>query len=380
MKNKIVHYLLGSMCVLFGTTVFGKDLDKNNGYYFSGQGEFISIKQNFPETNYSLSLWFRTEKKSNGLLSIRDEDLGVSNDRNIWLSNNHIQHRLFYEEIIGSEQLNLADNQWHNLIVVVDELNGQFIYIDGQVVAHGNLGKSIFDWDKVLNLGYSGWGDKYFFTGWMKNVELYNNVLSKKDILEKFTGKISRNLQANLLGSWTLKNDLKDSTKYQNNGTLRFFKGNKHEYTDLIHGEYLLDTNRENISTEILKKLKNSRDLALQKITSNFVVDNNIDTNTKDLNKHKFSAKKYKNINLKNIKASVFTKKTNNNKSENNSNYLLETVGGNLFENYSENKFTSKKSQNNDFIYKDVSLGDEDYVILKKSFFQSMLSKFLAMK
>jgi hypothetical protein len=380
MKNKIVHYLLGSMCVLFGTTVFGKDLDKNNGYYFSGQGEFISIKQNFPETNYSLSLWFRTEKKSNGLLSIRDEDLGVSNDRNIWLSNNHIQHRLFYEEIIGSEQLNLADNQWHNLIVVVDELNGQFIYIDGQVVAHGNLGKSIFDWDKVLNLGYSGWGDKYFFTGWMKNVELYNNVLSKKDILEKFTGKISRNLQANLLGSWTLKNDLKDSTKYQNNGTLRFFKGNKHEYTDLIHGEYLLDTNRENISTEILKKLKNSRDLALQKITSNFVVDNNIDTNTKDLNKHKFSAKKYKNINLKNIKASVFTKKSNNNKSENNSNYLLETVGGNLFENYSENKFTSKKSQNNDFIYKDVSLGDEDYVILKKSFFQSMLSKFLAMK
>lgn len=164
---------------------------------FYGDWTRAVIPINSPETDYTYELDFKTTEPNGGLSSVRDGDLGGSFDRDLYLSNGQIYHRLWSEEIINSYGQNYADGQWHHVAVVVESGVGQRMYVDGILVATGLMDHSDFNWDNTINLGYGqGW-----FEGSIDNVRLWNVVRTPAEIIQDQTLQVNGSMP-DLAGNW----------------------------------------------------------------------------------------------------------------------------------------------------------------------------------
>ncbi|HNP98636.1 MAG TPA: T9SS type A sorting domain-containing protein, partial [Bacteroidia bacterium] len=180
-----------------GDSVILSAAGSGTGISFGGDPQRVYIPFNSPETNYTFELSFKTSASYTGLSSVRDGDLGGSHDRNLWLDNGEIYHRLWSEEVINSTGQNYADNQWHHVAVVVEAGVGQRIYVDGILVATGNMDHSDFDWDNTLNIGFSNdWSESE-----IDNVRIWNVVRTQSEIQSDMNDNISSNA-AGLIGNW----------------------------------------------------------------------------------------------------------------------------------------------------------------------------------
>ncbi|TAH42309.1 MAG: T9SS type A sorting domain-containing protein [Bacteroidetes bacterium] len=162
----------------------------------SGQ-QWVQIPFNSPETDYTFEMSFKTTHSYTALSSVHASDLGGDHDRNLYLEDGNIYHRLYSDETINSTGLNLADDEWHHVAIVVESGVGQFIYIDGVEVASGTKGESDFNWDNTIDIGYNG----NTFNGSIDNVRLWNVVLSPGQIQQNMHTDITTNLPG-LIGNW----------------------------------------------------------------------------------------------------------------------------------------------------------------------------------
>ncbi|MBL0105599.1 MAG: hypothetical protein IPP51_18540 [Bacteroidetes bacterium] len=164
---------------------------------FAGAPNRILIPFDSPETNYTYELDFKTTEPNTGISSVRDGDLAGSHDRNLYLENGQIMHRLYSEEVIGSSNENYADGEWHHVAVVVESGVGQRIYVDGVEVASGYMDHSDFNWDNTINLGF---GNDWYI-GSIDNVRLWNVVRTQTEIEEDQTLHANSAI-AGLIGNW----------------------------------------------------------------------------------------------------------------------------------------------------------------------------------
>lgn len=147
---------------------------------FDGVNDYVSIKMDFPQTDYTYEFWFKTSVTPAYISSVRDNPLGSSYDREIYLDGSgRIFHRLWNNEVINSSGVNYADGQWHHLAIVVNAASGQFMYVDGVQVAAGVKTFSDFNWDTHLTLGYSNGG---YFPGQLDEVRIWTEPRFLSDI------------------------------------------------------------------------------------------------------------------------------------------------------------------------------------------------------
>ncbi len=161
---------------------------KGGNNFISGVSDYVSVAMNFPETDYTYMFWFKTSSPTTGISSVRKPDLGVYNDRQVFMSNGNICHRLWMEETICSSEKNYADNNWHHAAIVVQSAAGQKIYIDGVQVASGSKGSSDFIYDTHLDIGNANEAisGAYNFKGLIDEVRIYNRPFSAKEIKESY--------------------------------------------------------------------------------------------------------------------------------------------------------------------------------------------------
>jgi hypothetical protein len=146
----------------------------------------IAVPLNEPETEVTHELWFKTDSPNGGLFSVTNGiEPGNGDDRHLYLSNGNIKARIWNNEIIGSSNLNLADNKWHHVAHVFGaSISGQKIYIDGQLVASGSKASSDFNWQNTIFIGYSYDAKPQYFQGQIAEVRIWNKALSTEQILE----------------------------------------------------------------------------------------------------------------------------------------------------------------------------------------------------
>lgn len=167
----------------------------------------VLLPINSPETDYTFELDFKTTEPYTGISSVRDGDLGGSHDRNLYLEEGEIFHRLYSsDEIISSTGQNYADGQWHHVAVVVESGVGQKIYVDGILVASGIIDRSDFDWDNTINIGFAN----DWFNGSIDNVRLWDVVRTPSEIIQDQTLHAVGS-QPGLIGNWDF-DEISDET------------------------------------------------------------------------------------------------------------------------------------------------------------------------
>jgi Ca2+-binding RTX toxin-like protein len=165
---------------------------------------------------------FRTTDPNAGLFCIFEDNGG--HDRHIYLSNGNIAGRLWDNEIIIREGLNLADGQWHQVAHVFgNSIGGQKLYIDGQLVASGDKSQSEFDWQNQVLIGRSFDATHQFLNGQIDDVRIWNVARTQTEIQANLN-KTLTGTETGLAGYWNFNNitgnTATDLTTNANNGTI----------------------------------------------------------------------------------------------------------------------------------------------------------------
>lgn len=175
---------------------------------FNGSSSYISSEVDVSETAYTISLWFKTNQASVGLFSVVDRDLGENHNRHLYLTNGNLAARIWNNEVIRTNGLNLADGQWHHVAHVYGpSVGGQRLYVDGVLAASGTKSRSDFDWQQRVNIGYSADASRPYFAGQMDEIAIWNQALNTAQIqalargasplaLDGVTGFLHTNTQA----------------------------------------------------------------------------------------------------------------------------------------------------------------------------------------
>jgi hypothetical protein len=147
---------------------------------FNGSTGYASASIDIPETEYAVSLWFRTTSPNGGLFAAVDGNQGDNgHDRHIYLSNGNIAVRVWDTEIISTTGLTLADGQWHNVVHTVGgSIGGQKIYVDGLLRASGYKTGSDFNWQTGITIGFANDATPTCFSGTIDDVRIYGSALT----------------------------------------------------------------------------------------------------------------------------------------------------------------------------------------------------------
>ena len=154
-----------------------------NGLNFNGSTGYVLSWIDIPETEYSVSLWFKTTSPNGGLFAAVDGTLGDNgHDRHIYLNNGNITVRVWDTEIISTTGLNLADGQWHHVVHTIGgSIGGQRIYVDGVLRASGVKTASQFDWQSEILIGFSNDASPNYFNGTIDDVRIYDSTLTAEN-------------------------------------------------------------------------------------------------------------------------------------------------------------------------------------------------------
>lgn len=167
-----------------------------------GQGDYLSAEMDVPETDYTVSIWFKTNQSDCGLFSADAGERGAQgHDRHLYLQGGHICARLWKNEVIRTKGVSYADNQWHRVTHVIGtSVNGQQLYVDGVLVAEGQKQQSDFGHQTGINIGFSNDASNPYFEGQIAEVSIWSIVRSGRDLRawkEQVTGQ-----EKGLLAIW----------------------------------------------------------------------------------------------------------------------------------------------------------------------------------
>ncbi|MGK7945679.1 MAG: SBBP repeat-containing protein [Microcystaceae cyanobacterium] len=188
-----------------------------------GKDDSLSYFLDEPETEVTHEFLFKTIDGNSGLFSLTDNvTTRGGHDRHIYLENGNIKARLWNNEIISSNGLNLADNKWYHVAHVFgSSVGGQKLYIDGELVAEGTKTESNFDWQSHINIGYSVDAQNDYLRGQIDEVRVWNVAKTQAEIQASMNQELTGN-EDNLIGYW----DFDDTPINSNQWNVSFINRN----------------------------------------------------------------------------------------------------------------------------------------------------------
>ncbi|MFN2167203.1 MAG: LamG domain-containing protein, partial [Anaerolineae bacterium] len=169
----------------------------NQGLLFDGQGDYLEAPLDVSETNYALSLWFKTSCADCGIFSVDEGALGAGgHDRHVYLNGGKVCARVFSDETVCTGGTNYADGQWHHVVHTFGGTEGgQKLYLDGVLGASGEKSASDFTWQDGINIGYSNDAVRGYFYGAIDDVWVFDMALSAARVAELYGSAPSLHLR-----------------------------------------------------------------------------------------------------------------------------------------------------------------------------------------
>ncbi len=151
---------------------------------FSTGSTYLSSEINVSETDFTVSIWFKTTNANCGIFSVDVGERGANgNDRHLYLQAGNLAARLWRNQTIITGGVNFADNQWHRVTYVIGQsAGGQKIYVDGTLRASGDKSSSDFASQTGINIGFSNDASSDYFDGEIAEVSLWSVARGERDI------------------------------------------------------------------------------------------------------------------------------------------------------------------------------------------------------
>ncbi len=157
---------------------------------FDGTDDLIDVVHNLPETDFTISIRFKTANPQCGLFAVYAGPLGQGgNDRHMSLKDGKPQQRVWNNEVIGANEINVADGQFHTWMQVVQLGVGQKIFIDGKLAVSGQKAASDFVADQGFLIGYSNDAGHPYFQGEIDDLKIWNRPLTEVQIAAVLKGE-----------------------------------------------------------------------------------------------------------------------------------------------------------------------------------------------
>jgi hypothetical protein len=148
-----------------------------NGLSFNGTSTYVSAPINVSETSAAISFWFKTTSESVGLFQVTDGS--GSQDRCLALSGGRLVSYLYNWEYLSAGNQYLSDGQWHHVVYTHGGSAGaERLYVDGVQRAYGSRTASSFNWDTMVQIGYSANSSQPYFQGTMDEFRIYSAGLT----------------------------------------------------------------------------------------------------------------------------------------------------------------------------------------------------------
>ena len=182
-----------------GTEAYGGGQYKKGGI-FNGTSSKITVPailSSYYTGSVSFSAWFNMSNSSSNIYAIiaSDGTTPVSGKTILVSVSNGVLELTGYNfgTFVGTGTTNVADGEWHNLIVVLDNSAGTFnLYLDGNSTAeitHTNSLGTNLTLDKVFATNWNiGAQDTIrYFDGSIDQVRIFNKALSETERLQVYT-------------------------------------------------------------------------------------------------------------------------------------------------------------------------------------------------
>ena len=155
---------------------------------FSGDDYLLpSIDVN--EAELSFSMWIKTNTANTGLLDVRQNPWTGAIDRHFQLNNGEAYSYVYNRGTLTTSGADLADGEWHHLVVTLGAADGHRVYVDGAVaVENAGVPMSDFNWQDAVAIGTTGNYANY--TGQMDDVAIYQRALTAAEV----SGMTQRNM------------------------------------------------------------------------------------------------------------------------------------------------------------------------------------------
>jgi Concanavalin A-like lectin/glucanases superfamily/Secretion system C-terminal sorting domain len=156
----------------------------NCAYNFNGVNDYIEIPSPYDLKTRTISIWFyATNIGSDSRLYSSDNANLVGGMTYINMSNNSGNDIINFYLGFNRASAPITKNVWHHVVMVVDSISGNEIYLDCQKLntTVATLDKSVDGLAKTI-IGSSRVVNGYFFTGKIDDIRIYNTALSINDI------------------------------------------------------------------------------------------------------------------------------------------------------------------------------------------------------
>lgn len=176
-----------SACITFTPPVPASALN------FDGVDDHISVNYKIPTTNFTTELWFKTTSPNGGLL---EANIG-GYDRSIVLLNGDITTYIWPQGangLITTSGTDYADGNWHHVAFVMSSIDGQKLYVDGQLKGSASGTYSGYDWNTRTLIGYAAYNGIGFFNGTIDQVRIWERPLTQDQIINRMGCDISQPL------------------------------------------------------------------------------------------------------------------------------------------------------------------------------------------
>ena len=223
MKNLVT---LSLIILIFSILTFANTVEAvNRAITFDGNGDYVEVTQDIPETNLTVEFWFKTTAASGGMFAVQLGKLGGSgHDRHIYMNNGSLRQRVWSNETITSTNSGFNDGAWHHYAMVIQQGVGQKMYVDGNLEASGGKDRSDFTNQDRFVVGFSNDINPQYFNGQIDDLRIWNvaklqwEIQALKDIV--LTGN-----ESGLIGYWRFDDEpdspeAVDSSPEGHNGTL----------------------------------------------------------------------------------------------------------------------------------------------------------------
>jgi len=152
----------------------------NQAARFDGTDDYVEVSIDVPETDYGLSLWFKTSCRNCGIFSVV---AGNSHDRDVYLSNGNICARVYSDQTVCTSGTDYANGRWHHVVHTIgSSIGGQKIYVDGQEQASGTKAQSDFTGQTGVKIGYTVSAANDYFDGLIDQVTIVRGAITIADV------------------------------------------------------------------------------------------------------------------------------------------------------------------------------------------------------
>jgi len=158
----------------------------NRCYYFDGDGDYITVPQNFDFPEKTISLWFKA-------ITIPTADKTI-----ISCDNNSLTNSQFNIDVRNGNKLNvsvgnaggsttISTNTWYHVILVISSTQFKLI-LNGSVATLGSYAKyHSGDGQSGLNIATNRKRNSGFFNGAIDEIKIFNTALSDADAINLYT-------------------------------------------------------------------------------------------------------------------------------------------------------------------------------------------------